>query len=57
MFAQIKEDKVNYWAEHIMSTEHFAALGQADCSYTIPVNCGKDLTQMKVPTLLDSLFI
>jgi len=49
VFAQIKPDKVNHEAEHIMSSERFAALGQANCSHSINLCCGKDPTEMQFP--------
>lgn len=55
MFAQMGQDKVMHLVEHIISSECFAALGQANCSYTINLHCKRDLSRMKITNFPDAL--
>lgn len=55
-FVQMGQDKVTHLIEHIISSEPFAALDHTNCSYTFGLCCRRDLSQMKIPDFLDSLY-
>lgn len=47
------DKKKRHIVEYIISSEHFAALGQVNCSSTINLCCRRDFSRMKS---LDSLY-
>jgi len=55
MFAQMGQGKGMHSVEHNVSSERFAALGQANCSQTIHLCHRRDFSQRKIPNFPDLL--